>query len=130
MTMALCFNCGHAKFGALCPCEKCEVGSTGDINLDIAFSDHRMTLETIQSFGEVIKSIRSVCDDDELRFWVFLRYISQRHSNILTIQQTEEATAACDAVLARAQIPTVVVKESEKAEYFRKVEEQKLEEDS
>src|SRR4051794_1647899 len=72
MTWALCFNCGETKFGALCPCPSCQEGSTGDINLDIAFSDHHMAVETIKEFGEVVRAIRRACDEDELRFWSFI----------------------------------------------------------
>jgi len=46
VTWALCLNCGEVKFGAICPCPKCNVESTGDMNLDIAFSDHHMAKET------------------------------------------------------------------------------------
>ena len=48
MTWALCLNCGEKKFGAICPCPSCQAESTGDINLDIAFSDHHMSVETIK----------------------------------------------------------------------------------
>ncbi len=68
MTWALCFNCDKVKFGAICPCLKCEVKSTGDINLDIAFSDHNMTKETLEDFGKVVGTIHSRCDDSELCF--------------------------------------------------------------
>ena len=64
MTIALCFNCGHMKFGAICPCPECRIASTGNMNLDIAFSDHWMSVDTIRAFGEVIRAIRRVCDDD------------------------------------------------------------------
>jgi len=39
MSLALCFNCGNVKFGALCECDKCGIASTGDMDLDILFSD-------------------------------------------------------------------------------------------
>ena len=38
MTMALCFNCGDIKFGAICPCPKCQAESSGDMELDIRAS--------------------------------------------------------------------------------------------
>lgn len=109
MTLALCFNCGETKFGAFCPCAKCHVGSSGDLGLDIAFSDHSMSVATIEAFGKVIVAIRAVCDDDGLRFWSFLRYISLNHSDILRIEQAADAEAKCDEVLARAHPPPVVV---------------------
>ena len=39
MTQALCLHCGEIKFGALCPCPQCQADSTGNVDLDIAFSD-------------------------------------------------------------------------------------------
>ena len=112
MTMALCFNCGHTKFGAICPCPECSVPSTGDMNLDIAFSDHRMSVATLGAFGEVVRAIRQVCDDDQLRFWSFIRYVSVYHPDVLGINQPPEQQAECDAVLARAHPPPVAVEES------------------
>ncbi|HEY1381898.1 MAG TPA: hypothetical protein VGF55_34175 [Gemmataceae bacterium] len=112
MTMALCFNCGHTKFGAICPCPECGVASTGDMNLDIVFSDHRMSVATLGAFGEVVRAIRRVCDDDQLRFWSFIRYVSVHHAEILGVEQPPDQRAACDAVLTRAAPPPVVVEES------------------
>ena len=112
MTMALCFHCGHTKFGAICPCPECSVASTGDINLDIAFSDHRMSVATLGAFGEVVRAVRRVCDDDQLRFWAFIRYVSVHHPDVLGVELPADQRAACDAVLARAHPPPVVVEES------------------
>lgn len=112
MTMALCFNCGRTKFGAICPCPECSVASTGDMGLDITFSDHHMSVGTIEAFGEVVRAIRRVCDDDQLRFWSFIRYVSVHRSDILGVQQPPEQQAACDAVLTRAQPPPVAVEKS------------------
>lgn len=112
MTMALCFNCGHTKFGAICPCPECGVASTGDMNLDITFSDHCMSVTTIGAFGAVIRAIRQTCEDKELRFWAFIRFVSIHHSDILSVQIPPEQAAACDAVLARAHPPPVWVEPS------------------
>jgi hypothetical protein len=112
MTQALCFNCGETKFGAICGCPSCGVQSTGDMSLDIAFSDHHMDVETIQAFGEVVRSIRRECDDDGLRLWTFLSFVSSNHPEILQVELEPEVSARCAAVLARANPPPVVVRES------------------
>ena len=112
MTMALCFNCGHTKFGAICPCPECGTASTGDMNLDIAFSDHRLSVATLGAFGEVVRAIRRACDDDHLRFWSFIRFVSVNHPDILGVDQPPEQRAACDAVLADAHPPPVVLEAS------------------
>jgi hypothetical protein len=119
MTMALCFNCGHTKFGAIVPCPECKVGSTGDMNLDIAFSDHRMSVATIGAFGEVVRAIRRVCEDDQLRFWAFIRFVSVNYGDILGVQMPPGQAAECDAVLARAHPPPVTVEESERERFVR-----------
>ena len=112
MTIALCLNCGHTKFGAICPCPECSVASTGDMNLDITFSDHHLSVATLRAFGEVVRAIRRVCDDDQLRFWSFIRYVSVNHLDVLGARLSPEQQAACDAVLSRALPPPVSVEES------------------
>jgi len=123
MTMALCFNCGHTKFGAIVPCPECNVGSTGDMNLDIAFSDHHISVATIGAFGEVVRAIRRVCEDDQVRFWSFIRFVSVNHSEILGVQMPPEQAAECDSVLARAHPPPVAVEESERERFMREYRE-------
>ena len=109
MTWALCLSCGETKFGALCPCPKCEAGSTGDMNLDIAFSDHHMSKSTIGDLGKVIEKIRAVVTDDELSFWTFIRYVSVHHSSILGVDLNPEMAAKCDAVLSQIQLPEIQI---------------------
>jgi hypothetical protein len=123
MTMALCFNCGYTKFGAICPCPECSTTSTGDMNLDIAFSDHHFSVATLEAFGEVVRAIRRACADDQLRFWSFIRFVSVHHSDILGVQMPPERAAECDAVLARAEPPPVTVEESERARFMREYQE-------
>lgn len=109
MTWALCFNCGEVKFGAICPCPKCEVESTGDINLDIVFSDHNMTKSTLEDFGRVVKVIRSQSNDDDLCFWAFIRYVSVHHSSILCSNLDPELEDECDDLLSRVELPKVTI---------------------
>jgi hypothetical protein len=113
MTMALCFNCGATKFGAICPCPHCNVNSTGDMQLDITFSDHHLSTDTLAAFGEVVRAIRAVCADDRLRFWAFIRYVAVNHGAILGVKLPPKEVAECDAVLARADAPAVHVERSE-----------------
>jgi hypothetical protein len=115
MTVALCFNCGSTKFGAFIPCSECRSSATGNPNLDIAFSDHELTEETIEAFGSVIKAIHRACDDAELCFWSFIRYVSEHHPDILKVHQTAEVQAKLDEILTRAAPPEVVVVHSEAA---------------
>jgi hypothetical protein len=122
MTWALCFNCGATKFGALCPCPDCDFASTGDVTLDIAFSDHHLSEPTLKAFGAVVGAIRQVCDDDQLRFWSFIHYVSTRHPDILSVNMPAEQSERCEAVVARANPPPVTVEESERAKMLRNLE--------
>ena len=125
MTMALCFTCGHTKFGAICPCPECGVSSTGDMSLDIAFSDHRMSVATIGAFGEVIRAIRRVCPDDRERFWVFISYVSTNHPSLLGVNMPPEQQERCREVLTRADPPPVTVREAAILRWSRDSEEGK-----
>jgi hypothetical protein len=120
MTWALCFHCGATKFGAICPCPECAHASTGDMNLDIAFSDHWLSEATLKAFGAVVASIRRVCDDDQLRFWSFIHYVSTRHPEVLTVNMPAEQRERCEDVVARADPPPVNVEESERGKMMRK----------
>lgn len=122
MTLALCFNCGATKFGAICPCPKCEFASTGDMSLDIAFSDHHLSKAALEAFGNVIAAIRRVCDDDELRFWSFIHYVSTRYPDILGVNLPADQKERCEAVVAQANPPFVTVEESERTKMLKDLE--------
>ena len=124
MTMALCLNCGDTKFGAICPCPACGVSSTGDMNLDIAFSDHHMSVATIGAFGAVVRALRAVCPDDPERFWAFIHYVSANHPGVLRVEMPAEQMARLQALVELANPPPVTVEESSRARFMRELEEQ------
>ena len=107
MTWALCLNCGEVKFGAICPCPKCQVASTGDMSLDIAFSDHFLSKTMLEDLGQVVKTIHSASSDEELCFWTFIRYISVDHSSILSVKLDPEMQTQCDQLLQQVDLPPV-----------------------
>jgi hypothetical protein len=109
VTDALCFNCGAIKFGALCPCHDCGGGPSGEVNLDIIFSDHHLARETLRQFGEVVRAIRRRATNPDVAFWAFIAYVSKNHPEILTAKPPQQISAAVDALLAAAQPPRVVV---------------------
>lgn len=113
MTWALCFNCGEIKFGAICPCPKCNVNSTGDMNLDIAFSDHNMTKATLEEFGKVVGAIHAQSDDSELCFWTFIRYVSINHPSILGVELEPDIAQKYDKLLSRVSLPTLTLAASQ-----------------
>jgi hypothetical protein len=72
----------------------------------------------------VVAAIRRVCDDDQLRFWSFIHYVSTRHPEILGADMAQEQKDRCEAVLTRANPPPVTVEESEQAKMLRDLETQ------
>ncbi len=110
--MALCFNCGEVKFGAICPCPGCAVASSGDMALDIAFSDHFYDVETLKEFGSVIRAIQSASEDPSTRFWAFIHYISEQHPGILKANLKPEMSARLADVLRGVVLPPVTIRES------------------
>ena len=115
MTWALCLNCGRKKFGAIVPCPGCGVGSCGDMNVDIAFSDHRLSEACLEALGTVIKAIAPHSNDPAERFWTFMEFISLNHPSILKINLAPEAKARVDSILANASPPDVVLERSPRA---------------
>lgn len=112
MAKALCFACGEIKGeGGLSVCPACGAAPTGDLNLDLAFSDQYVTPATLAAFGDVVRSINRVTDEPRLRFWSFARFVSLHHEDLLGIEMPPAQAAECDAVLAQANPPAVVVEE-------------------
>jgi hypothetical protein len=89
------------------------------MNLDIAFSDHHLSENTLKAFGAVVAAIRRVCNDDQLRFWSFIHYVSTRHPEMLGVNLAKEQRDRCEAVLTRANPPPVTVEESEEGRMLR-----------
>ena len=87
MTTALCMFCGETKFGAFCPYPACESPATGDPNLDIMFSDHRMPVSNLQQFGDIIRAINAECDDLDTRFWSFITHVSKHYDEVLSASE-------------------------------------------
>lgn len=120
MTMALCFSCGEIKFGAICPCPKCQIESTGNRRLDIAFSDHFLDVETLKEFGAVIRQIHAACDDPPTRFWAFIQYVSEHHPKIMNIDLEPEMKAKVSNVLRGVALPPVTLRESPAFRLYRR----------
>lgn len=107
MTWAMCLNCGGIKCGALVPCDACSSPATGNLTLDIAFTDHRIPREKLLELGAVVSEIHRVCDDKSLCLWTFLQYVSLHHPAILEINLKDDAKQAAAGVLAQLQLTGV-----------------------
>jgi len=76
-----------------------------------------------KSIGEVIRSIRRVCYDDQPRFWSFMHYVSTRHPEVLGSNMVPDQRDRCEEAVARANPPPVTFEESERAKMLRDLEE-------
>ncbi len=57
MTKAVCFQCGHLKFGSFLPCDQCQAKPQTDDELivSMAMSEHYFDQATLESMGEYTK---------------------------------------------------------------------------
>jgi hypothetical protein len=92
------------------------------MNLDITFSDHHMSEATLKAFGDVVRSLRKVCDEDDLRFWTFIYYVAKHHPDILSLTLVPDQEDRCATILAKANIPPVTVAEVKRVKMRRKLE--------
>lgn len=109
MTTALCLNCGDLKFGAICPCPACKFASTGDMHLDILFSDHKVSAKSLKELGGVIKQISTHARDQNERIWTFLQYISIHHPSLLHITLDGEMLVRTQSILGSIPLPAIVL---------------------
>jgi hypothetical protein len=107
MTKALCLFCGGSKFGALNPCPDCQSGSTGNMNLDILFSDHHLHSDTIDQLGQVIKTINVATQDADLRQQSFLVYVSENHPGVWQVSPDAAWAVEASAFLRTLSLPPV-----------------------
>ena len=112
MTTALCTNCGNLKFGAYLSCEKCGCGSTGNMDLDMAFTDHYVTERTLREFGQVVQTLRFSAKDEATAFWAFMKYVSEQYPEIIIAVVPLKYQKEADAILDRTQLPEVFVEDS------------------
>ena len=112
MTVALCTNCGSTKFGALLPCDECGCGSTGNSDLDIAFTDHYLTEDTLQGFGAVIKCLRQNTQDEGVAFWAFMQHVSENYPEIILAETPSRYSASVQALLDQTELPEVTVEDN------------------
>ena len=90
MSLALCLACGNIKFGALCECDECGAGSTGNTDLDILFSDWQMSEVFMEELSNIITKINSISNNKEVNLWAFLAYMSKEHPDILEVNVPNE----------------------------------------
>ena len=109
MTQALCLRCGSTKFGALNPCMACGGEATGNVELDIAFSDHYMSYRTLELLGTVIQAINEATDDPDLRPLAFILYVTDNHPSVLQITSQSPLIPQARELLGGLTLPVFTV---------------------
>jgi len=92
------------------------MASTGDMGLDIAFSDHRMSKQSLEELGAVVAAIHKASADNELCFWTFIRYVARNHPTILGVELKPELEHKCDQLLQDIKLPSVIITPSPREE--------------
>ncbi len=79
MTLALCLFCGSFKMGALVPCPLCGRGPSGELALDITFTDHYYPPETLKALSVNLRLIHAVAPTPEVALWCFLGFVAEHN---------------------------------------------------
>jgi hypothetical protein len=112
--MILCFGCGAikpespAKNGlaeVYAPCRACGFASSGDAELDLAFSDAKMTAGRLRHFGAVLAAIRAATDDEVAAFWTFIGHVSGRDPDVLSRTVPAAHRAKVEEVAGKVRWP-------------------------
>lgn len=112
MTCSLCFTCAHVKWdGIFVPCSNCGGTGTGFCELDMLFSDHHLSVSTLEGFGSVLRSIHRVVENPEVRLWAFMYHVSRHHPSLLRFDVPPSQEERFAAMLERAEPPVVIVEE-------------------
>jgi hypothetical protein len=109
MTEALCFRCGNIKWGALCEGSECGNKPSGDSQLDIVFSDHYMSRSSLEKFGNFIKLLHSHCEKEDVCFWAFIRFVSDKHPSILGARLPESIVTDVESLLTQVEHPYIEI---------------------
>lgn len=99
MTLAICLRCGEKKFGALNDCPLCGTPPSGDSELDILFSDHRMSPEDLDHFARVIRRIKEVTSSFPDAFRVFMVHLGIHYPELVTLDLSAEEFREVGTVL-------------------------------
>ncbi len=114
MTTALCLSCGDLKFGAFCECSNCGFTSSGNMQVDMTFSDHNYDPQTLSAFGKVIKAIAKETTRAELRYLAFLLYITKYFPEILEVKPPANLMEELEALIESMVFPAITLKISNK----------------
>jgi len=106
MTMALCFNCGNIKFGALTSCDECGYDPNNELLRDVSirFSDWFLNDDDFNLYSSVIKQIHLSCHENDLCLWTFLRFMSVNYPSILSVDMSVDLVIQSDEILKTVNI--------------------------
>jgi len=89
----------------------------GDVKLNIFFSDHSMEPETIEALGGIIGRINAAYSDPALRFWIFIRYVTQQAPGLMQAEVPESLGigAQVEDALQALALPPIEIKRPPRA---------------
>jgi hypothetical protein len=105
MTTALCLNCGELKWGALCPCKKCNIRTT-----DIRFSDHYLKRDVLQQLGNVLRLIDQKDVPREIKERVFLYFVSIKIPELVCVQIEDDLKQQVVDIYNQMDLPDIIIK--------------------
>jgi hypothetical protein len=106
MTWALCVGCGGLKFVVWRACRLCHTESSGDMNMDLAFSSHSLPVPLLHTLGKAMKAICEACTDKRERRFAFLKFVSDDFPVIGTIRLPPDLEAKIPALSESIDLPS------------------------
>lgn len=112
MTAALCINCGNIKQGILVACNRCSEESSGNYELELALSDHYLSIKTLQSFSSLISKLQEAADNKILADWAFIYLLSTYFPEIVFISIPKEYIESSIVILKSLSLNNIIIEDS------------------
>jgi len=97
MTQSLCLNCGRLKIGAFNQCPECGVEPI-DCEIALQFTSHSLSADELESIGRVVKRLRDLEPDPEVRFHALMYFVSRKWPKILEFDIDEVEPTLADRI--------------------------------
>ncbi len=97
----------------------CQTETSGNLEIDIMFSDHTISTNALRDLGVVVKAIHEVSDDPVECYWAFFQYVSVNHPSILTITLEDDMPQRVCRILDTITLPVPTPKKSFFSRLFR-----------
>lgn len=68
-----------------------------------------MSRSSLEKFGNFIKLLHSNCEKEDVCFWAFIRFVSDKHPSILSAQPPESIVADVESLLTQVEHPYIEI---------------------